>query len=38
MAPVLIGAALGAEAAQKVKELKLRERVLSFKWILGMFG
>ena len=34
----LIGAALGAEAAQKVKELKLGERVLSFKWILGMFG
>ena len=38
MAPVLIGSTLGREAAEKVKELKLGERVLSFKWILGMFG
>ena len=32
MAPVLIGSTLGREAAEKVKELKLGERVLSFKW------
>ena len=25
-------------SSRKVKELKLGERVLSFKWILGMFG
>ena len=25
-------------SSTKVKELKLGERVLSFKWILGMFG